>query len=141
MYTSKWIKKKLQVPPQWRTVCDDHCTYTSDAMLSWNGLHTMSFVCSVASCWHFKSFTQITVVWQTKALFFSAQFTRSRRERSAAAVVIRVVKGLTRNPFCSLQNIKVTQVALFTDDIIIIFLVSEKSSQLSLSSSLLGDKL
>lgn len=129
-------KKKLQVPPQRRTVCDDHCTYTSDAMLSWNGLHRMSFVCSVASCWHFKSFTQITVVWQTKALFFLCPvLPQPQRTISSGS------GHLTRNPFCSLQNIKVTQLALFTDDIIIIFLVSEKSSQLSLSSSLLGDKL
>lgn len=122
------------MPPQWRTVCDDHCTYTSDATLSWNGLHTMNFVRSVTTCWHFKRvFHTNHSSLADKGTFFSLSQFPPHSQRND-----QQQQWLTKNSLCGVQNVEMTVQALLTDDILHFEPVN--GSWLSLSSSLLKDK-
>lgn len=136
MYTSKWVKKNYKY------------------LLNGEQFVMITAPTQVMQCFHGMDFTQYELRLLSRILLAFQEFHTNHSSLADKGTfclcpvlpqpqrTIRSGSGLlTRNPFCSLQNIRVTQVGLFTDDIIIIFLVSEKNSQLSLSSSLLGDKL
>lgn len=77
----------------------------------WNGLDTMSFVRSVmSSCWH-RSFTQITVVWQTKALLLPSCFALVGRSQSQQ----KQQQSLDSSLFPGMRIVKMT-LAQFTDN-------------------------